>query len=131
MAAVSLSERASEGPRKGPSRPLLASQAAAGQRARPALLLRTTLRVCCFHAPQWIPPHERARAVSLTTSGMYLGSAAAMLALPALAAAAGPAALLRAVGGLGLAWLCLWLAVGREVPHRWVAHSVGGSAAGS
>ncbi|KAI8475257.1 MAG: major facilitator superfamily domain-containing protein [Monoraphidium minutum] len=67
---------------------------------------------------QWIPPHERARAVSLTTSGMYLGSAAAMLWLPALAAALGPAALLRVVGGLGLAWLALWLAIGREVPHR-------------
>jgi hypothetical protein len=49
---------------------------------------------------------------------MYLGSAAAMLALPSLAAAAGPASLLRAVGALGLAWLALWLAVGREVAHR-------------
>jgi ACS family sodium-dependent inorganic phosphate cotransporter len=56
----------------------------------------------------WVPPTERARAVSLTTSGMYLGSAAAMLVLPGLAAAAGPAALLRLVGGLGLAWLALW-----------------------
>ena len=67
---------------------------------------------------QWIPPHERARAVSLTTSGMYLGSAAAMLFLPALASAFGPASLLRAVGVLGLTWLLLWLMVGREVPHR-------------
>ncbi|PSC75289.1 putative anion transporter 5 [Micractinium conductrix] len=56
----------------------------------------------------WIPPTERARAVSLTTSGMYLGSAAAMLALPGLAASLGPAALLRFTGGLGLAWLALW-----------------------
>lgn len=30
----------------------------------------------------WIPTHERARAVSLTTSGMYLGSALAMEVLP-------------------------------------------------
>jgi hypothetical protein len=140
---------------------------------------------------QWIPPHERARAVSLTTSGawqqqvqcacsayqqqqqqqqqelrllaglvsqqptelqhqqpappmpghvdtplsisphtssclhaschktgMYLGSAAAMLVLPSVAAAAGPASLLRLVGALGLSWLLLWLVVGREIPHR-------------
>ena len=70
---------------------------------------------------QWIPPHERARAVSLTTSGMYLGSAGAMLFLPALASAVGPASVLRAVGLLGLAWLLLWVAVGREVPHRCAA----------
>ncbi|GBF98302.1 anion transporter-like [Raphidocelis subcapitata] len=67
---------------------------------------------------QWIPPHERARAVSLTTSGMYMGSAAAMLLLPSVAAAFGPASLLRVVGLLGLAWLALWLAVGRDVPQR-------------
>ena len=31
---------------------------------------------------QWVAPKERAKAVSLTTSGMYLGSAAAMAVLP-------------------------------------------------
>ena len=67
---------------------------------------------------QWIPPHERARAVSLTTSGMYLGSAAAMLILPSVADWLGPASLLQVVGGLGFAWLALWLLVGREIPHR-------------
>ncbi|KAL4429992.1 hypothetical protein ABPG77_004362 [Micractinium sp. CCAP 211/92] len=56
----------------------------------------------------WIPPTERARAVSLTTSGMYLGSAAAMLVLPSVAAAYGPHFLLRLVGILGLAWLAVW-----------------------
>ena len=75
----------------------------------------------CCDGLQWIPPHERARAVSLTTSGMYLGSAGAMLFLPALARAVGPASVLRAVGVLGLAWLLLWVAVGREVPHRCAA----------
>ena len=49
---------------------------------------------------------------------MYLGSAAAMLVLPGLVARAGPGALLKLVGALGYAWLLLWLAVGREVPHR-------------
>jgi len=67
---------------------------------------------------QWVPPHERARAVSLATSGMYLGSAAAMLVLPAVVAAAGPGASVCLVGALGLAWAALWAAVGREVPHR-------------
>ena len=67
---------------------------------------------------QWIPPHERAKAVSLSTSGMYLGSAAGMLVLPTIAARLGPSALLKFVGALGYAWLALWIAVGREVPHR-------------
>lgn len=67
---------------------------------------------------QWIPPHERARAVSLATSGMYLGSAGAMLALPSFAAVWGAAALLRLVAGLGFAWLALWSVVGRDVPYR-------------
>lgn len=67
---------------------------------------------------QWIPPHERARATSLTTSGMYLGSATAMLVLPAVASSFGAASLLKVVGGLGIAWLAMWMYVGREIPHR-------------
>ncbi|DBB12112.1 hypothetical protein WJX82_001890 [Trebouxia sp. C0006] len=67
---------------------------------------------------QWIPPHERAKAVSLSTSGMYLGSAAGMLVLPSIAARASPAALLKFVAALGYAWLAFWLTVGKEVPHR-------------
>jgi MFS transporter, ACS family, solute carrier family 17 (sodium-dependent inorganic phosphate cotransporter), other len=66
---------------------------------------------------QCIPPNERARAVSLTTSGMYLGSAAAMLVLPSLAAAMGPAYLLRANGCLGLAWLLLWSWANQMLPN--------------
>ena len=69
-------------------------------------------------AIQWIPPHERAKAVSLTTSGMYLGSATAMLALPSIAAFRGPGSLLLLNGALGYLWLALWLAVGRDIPHR-------------
>ena len=67
---------------------------------------------------QWMPPHERARAVSLTTSGMYLGSAGAMLILPTFAKWFGSASLLKGVGALGLSWLLLWWSVGREIPHR-------------
>ena len=68
---------------------------------------------------QWVAPHERAKAVSLSTSGMYLGSAAGMLVLPGIAARAGPGALLKFVGGLGFVWLLFWFAVGKEVPHRY------------
>lgn len=49
---------------------------------------------------------------------MYLGSASAMLVLPYFSARLGSASLLKIVGGLGLAWMCLWLAVGRDIPHR-------------
>lgn len=45
--------------------------------------------------PQWIPPQERARSVSLTTSGMYLGSATAMWVMPSVAAALGAGALFK------------------------------------
>ena len=68
---------------------------------------------------QWIPPHERARAVSLTTSGMYLGSAASMWLLPSLGRMFGADRLLQLDGALGMAWLALWLIVGREIPHRY------------
>lgn len=57
---------------------------------------------------QVIPPAERAKAVSLTTSGMYLGSAAAMLVLPRVVQIAGPASIFRLVGLLALLWLLLW-----------------------
>jgi len=67
---------------------------------------------------QWIPPHERAKAVSLATSGMYLGSAAAMWVLPSVAATFGASSLLLVDGGVGYAWLAMWMAVGREIPHR-------------
>ena len=49
---------------------------------------------------------------------MYLGSAAAMLLLPSIAARHGPGSLLLLNGVLGYLWLALWLAVGRDIPHR-------------
>ena len=56
--------------------------------------------------------------MSLTTSGMYLGSAAAMLMLPSIAAMRSAGSLLVLNGALGYLWLALWLAVGRDIPHR-------------
>lgn len=58
----------------------------------------------------WIPPMERARAVSLTTSGMYLGSALAMQVLPSIATRFGPSTVLRLVGFAGFSWVILWRA---------------------
>ena len=68
----------------------------------------------------WIPPHERSRAVSLFTSGMYFGSALGMLVLPSLIAARGPGAVPLAVGATGFAWLALW--------SRFAARRPGGGA---
>ncbi len=62
--------------------------------------------------------------MSLTTSGMYLGSAGAMLALPAVAAARGPGSLLLLNGALGFVWLSAWMLVGRDIPHRCVGLAI-------
>jgi MFS transporter, ACS family, solute carrier family 17 (sodium-dependent inorganic phosphate cotransporter), other len=68
---------------------------------------------------EWLLPHERATFVSLCTSGMYLGSAMAIQFLPSLIRAFNdPTIVFRAVGGLGFAWLVLWMAFGEEVKHR-------------
>jgi MFS family permease len=69
----------------------------------------------------WIPPHERSRAVSLFTSGMYFGSAFGMLVLPPLIAAQGPGAVPTAVGIAGFLWLGLW--------SRFATRRPGGNAA--
>lgn len=97
-----------------PPHPWLVASARAGVGVAQGFLIPAVHTVLS----QWVPPHERARAVSLSTSGMYLGSAAAMLALPGVVARAGPGASVSLVGFLGLAWAALWFVVGREVPHR-------------
>ncbi|GAB4858160.1 Probable anion transporter 5 [Ancistrocladus abbreviatus] len=57
---------------------------------------------------QWVPPHERSRSVSLTTSGMYLGAAAGMLVLPSLVKLKGPQSVFVAEAILGALWSLLW-----------------------
>ncbi|KAL2326516.1 hypothetical protein Fmac_025574 [Flemingia macrophylla] len=57
---------------------------------------------------QWVPPHERSRSVSLTTSGMYLGAALGMLLLPALVKFRGPHCVFLAESALGAVWSLLW-----------------------
>ncbi|KAG6506169.1 hypothetical protein ZIOFF_031487 [Zingiber officinale] len=57
---------------------------------------------------QWVPPHERSRSVSLTTSGMYLGAAGGMLVLPSLVKYKGPQSVFIVESALGIMWSFLW-----------------------
>lgn len=66
---------------------------------------------------QWVPPHERSRSVSLTTSGMYFGAAAGMLFLPNLVAKRGPMAVFRAEALMGVSWALLWLRYSSDPPR--------------
>eukprot|EP00271_Cylindrocystis_brebissonii_P011117 TRINITY_DN2787_c0_g1_i1.p1 TRINITY_DN2787_c0_g1~~TRINITY_DN2787_c0_g1_i1.p1 ORF type:complete len:488 (+),score=16.49 TRINITY_DN2787_c0_g1_i1:403-1866(+) len=65
---------------------------------------------------QWIPPHERSRSVSLTTSGMYFGAAIAMLLLPGLVASRGPDSVFQLVAGLGITWGIVWMQYSVDPP---------------
>lgn len=66
---------------------------------------------------QWVPPHERSRSVSLTTSGMYLGAAMGMLLLPSLVKFKGPQSVFLAEAGLGAIWSILWFAYATDPPR--------------
>lgn len=66
---------------------------------------------------QWVPPHERSRSVSLTTSGMYLGAAMGMLVLPSLVKFRGPQSVFLAEAALGGMWSLLWLRFSSDPPH--------------
>lgn len=69
----------------------------------------------------WIPPHERARAVSFTTSGMYLGSTMAMVALPTLVEQVDPVRVQRMVAVIGVVWMLCWALFSKEHPHHTVS----------
>lgn len=58
---------------------------------------------------QWVPPNEKSRSVSLTTSGMYLGAAVGMLVLPSVVKLNGPQSVFLAEAALGAMWSFLWL----------------------
>lgn len=65
---------------------------------------------------QWIPPHEKSRSVSLTTSGMYFGAGVAMLFLPNLVAIKGPETVFQMVAVMGAAWAAVWVRYSTEPP---------------
>ncbi|KAL7599341.1 hypothetical protein Lser_V15G23174 [Lactuca serriola] len=66
---------------------------------------------------QWVPPHERSRSLSLTTSGMYLGAALGMLFLPTLVKFKGPQSVFLAESALGGLWSLLWLRFASDPPR--------------
>ncbi|XAR60043.1 hypothetical protein NMG60_11033273 [Bertholletia excelsa] len=66
---------------------------------------------------QWVPPHERSRSVSLTTSGMYLGAAMGMLLLPSLVKFRGPQSVFLAEAILGITWSLLWVKYASDPPR--------------
>lgn len=66
---------------------------------------------------QWVPPHERSRSVSLTTSGMYLGAAMGMLLLPSLVKYQGPESVFLAEAALGGMWSLLWFKYASDAPR--------------
>ncbi|KAB5541841.1 hypothetical protein DKX38_014815 [Salix brachista] len=66
---------------------------------------------------QWVPPHERSRSVSLTTSGMYLGAAMGMLLLPSLVKFKGPQSVFLAEAALGISWSFLWFLYASDPPR--------------
>ncbi|KAI4342208.1 hypothetical protein MLD38_026858 [Melastoma candidum] len=65
---------------------------------------------------QWVPPHERSRSVSVTTSGMYLGAAAGMLVLPSLVKFKGPQSVFIVEAALGVMWSLLWIRYAGDPP---------------
>ncbi|EMS65483.1 putative anion transporter 7 [Triticum urartu] len=66
---------------------------------------------------QWVPPQERSRSVSLTTSGMYLGAACGMLFFPSLVKHMGPQSVCLVEAVLGVAWSVIWLKFSSEPPR--------------
>lgn len=66
---------------------------------------------------QWVPPHERSRSVSLTTSGMYLGAAGGMLLLPSLVKYKGPQSVFLVEAALGAIWSILWFKYASDPPR--------------
>ncbi|XP_059310470.1 probable anion transporter 5 [Lycium ferocissimum] len=66
---------------------------------------------------QWVPPHERSRSVSFTTSGMYLGAAMGMLTLPSLVKFRGPQSVFLAEAFLGAMWSLVWFSYATDPPR--------------
>lgn len=66
---------------------------------------------------QWVPPHERSRSVSLTTSGMYLGAAVGTLVLPSIVKFQGPQSVFVTEAALGAMWSLLWFKYASDPPR--------------
>jgi MFS transporter, ACS family, solute carrier family 17 (sodium-dependent inorganic phosphate cotransporter), other len=66
---------------------------------------------------RWMLPAERARALSLNFSGMYLGTVVAFLASPPIIVAFGWPALFYISGALGAAWVAVWMLSAADRPE--------------
>jgi len=66
---------------------------------------------------RWVPAEERSRTISLNFSGIHLGTVTAFLVSPAIIVACGWHALFFLAGGLGIAWVGLWLWRTSEMPE--------------
>ncbi len=66
---------------------------------------------------RWMLASERARALSLNFSGMYLGTVLALLASPAIIAAFGWPALFYISGAIGLVWVIAWMLTAADRPE--------------
>ncbi|GLJ15727.1 hypothetical protein SUGI_0258830 [Cryptomeria japonica] len=66
---------------------------------------------------QWVPPHERSRSVSLTTSGMYFGATAGMLVLPGIVHLRGPRAVFFVEAAMGGIWALVWFLCSTDPPR--------------
>ena len=76
----------------------------------------------------WVPPEGKSRSLTLAYSGAQAGTVVALLTAPLLVAtAAGWPLVFRVYGGLGFAWLALWLPL---VPNEPPPEASGGVRAG-
>lgn len=66
---------------------------------------------------RWIPVQERARSVALNTSGIPLGTVAALLLTPAIVVAWGWPMVFYAFGALGFLWYGLWHVFATDTPE--------------
>ena len=68
-------------------------------------------------AARWAPASERARAIALNFSGMFLGTVIAFLLSPTIIVAFGWRALFYISGALGGLWLWAWIAKAADRPE--------------
>lgn len=67
---------------------------------------------------KWVPETERSRSLSLTYSGMYLGSVVGLLLCPAFIVAFGWQSVFYIFGGLGFFWWAVWQFWTKSTPEQ-------------
>jgi len=69
-------------------------------------------------ASRWTLPSERTRVIALNFSGMYVGTVVALTATPAIIAHFGWPSVFYISGGIGAAWVAVWLARSAAQPEK-------------